>query len=96
VVNKKLTAVIGGRRIAGTAERVGKLSITFRDGSVMTVKTSAAVGSIPAGCAVAKVRTQDALLIVDLADGSTVDIETPGATSMVTVLDKTGASEYAD
>lgn len=106
--NQKLTAVLKGRRIAGTQADEGRLRVQFDDGSIMTVKTgqpgpaapAARAGAPdpvePAGRAVQAIRQRDTSLDIDFEDGSTWEITTAEATSSVMVRDKSHVLEYAD
>jgi len=94
--NRKLTGVIGGRAISGMEVQGALLTVRFDDGSVMTVRTGggAAPGAAPGR--VRAVRQGDTTLILDLDDGSSLELHTAEATSCVMVRSGTGAFEYSD
>ena len=95
--NQKLTKIIAGRTISGTAQADGLLTITFDDGSTMKVKVAASnTNTAATGGKVAKVRQQGTDLILDLEGGGSVPITTAEATSSVMLRDRTGKLEYAD
>ena len=95
--NQKLTKIIAGRTINGTAQTDGLLTITFDDGSTMKVKVAAANTNLGVtGGKVAKVRQQGTDLILDLEGGGSVPITTAEAASSVMLRDKAGKMEYAD
>lgn len=93
--NQKLGKIIAGRTITGSTQADGKLTLTFDDGSVMTVKT-APTSAVPAmGGKVAKVRQQDNALSLDLEGGSAAAIEMVEASGTVMLRDKAAKMEYA-
>ena len=95
--NQKLTKIIAGRTISGTAQADGLLTITFDDGSIMKVKVAPSnANSAVTGGKVAKVRQQGTDLILDLDGGGGVQITTAEATSSVMLRDQAGKMEYAD
>ena len=96
--NQKLTRVLAGRTISGTAQEPGLLTVTFADGSVMKVKTasSSTNTAVNSGAKVKKVRQKGTTLNLDLADGTTLAIQTAEATSSVMLRDQAGKLEYAD
>lgn len=94
--NHKLTNLIAGRVIAGTANADGKLTINFSDDSHMSVKTAGNTNSAATGGTVAKVRQDSNNLYLDMEGGATLTIPTTEATSSVMVRDKTNRMEYAD
>ena len=95
--NQKLTKIIAGRTISGTAQADSLLTITFDDGSTMKVKVAPAnTNTATTGGKVAKVRQQGTNLILDLEGDSSVQIDTAEATSSVMLRDKAGKLEYAD
>ena len=95
--NQKLTKIIAGRSISGTAQADGLLTITFDDGSTMKVKVAPSNANTAAtGGKVAKVRQQGTDLILDVEGGGSVQIATAEATSSVMLRDRAGKMEYAD
>jgi len=95
--NHKLTKVIAGRTIAGTAQEPGALTITFTDGSTMKVKVAPSNSNAArTGGTVSKVRQEGTTLSLDFTDGSSWAIETAEATSSVMLRDKNHVLEYAD
>ena len=95
--NQKLTKIIAGRTISGTAQADGLLTITFDDGSTMKVKTGPSnTNSAATGGKVLKVRQGGTELDLDLEGGGSVKIITAEETSSVMLRDKAGKMEYAD
>ena len=95
--NQKLTKIIAGRTISGTAQADGLLTLTFDDGWIMKVKVPPSnTNTAATGGKVAKVRQQGTDLILDLEGGGSVPITTAEATSSVMLRDKAGKLEYAD
>jgi hypothetical protein len=94
--NHKLTSVIKGRAIQTIAQEEGKLLVTFKDGSVMTVKTpDKEAPKVQAGT-VKAVRQKDTQLSLDLEEGSTLEVTTVEPTASVMVRNKEHIMEYAD
>jgi len=94
--NHKLTSLIEGRAIAGTENSGGVLTITFTDGSKMTVQTAGSTSSASTGGVIKAVRQQGTALDLDFASGGTLAIPLAEETSSVMVRDKNGVMEYAD
>lgn len=97
--NHKLTNTIKGRTISGTSDSGGEKTLTFSDGSKMTVKTvPSGANNASTGGTVAKVRqsVEPPVLYLDFEGGSTVEIALAEATSSVLLRDKDGNLEYAD
>ncbi len=94
--NHKLTNLLKGRTIAGTQNQGDALTMTFTDGSLMTVNTVGSSNSASTGGTIKAVRQQDTTLALDFESGSTLEIQTAEATSSVMVRDKNHVMEYAD
>ena len=95
--NQKLTKIIAGRTISGTAQADSLLTLTFDDFSTMKVKVATSnTNTAATGGRVAKVRQQGTDLVLDLEGGGTVAIQTAEASSSVMLRDKAGKLEYAD
>ena len=96
--NHKLTKILKGRTISGTAQSADNvLTITFTDGSKLTVKTApASTNTAATGGTIDKVRQQNTEFDLDLQGGGTIAITTAEATSSVLLRDKDGKLEYAD
>src|SRR3978361_1747331 len=95
--NQKLTKIIKGRTISGTAQADNVLTIAFSDGSKMTVKTAPSnTNSAVTGGVIDKVRQKGAEWNLDLQAGQSITIQTAEATSSVMLRDKAGKMEYAD
>lgn len=94
--NKKLTAVIGGRIIAGACEEGGKLFVTFKYGSTMSIKVAELGQQVPVDGTVQKVRQEDAKLSLDMVGGSTDEADIAEATSSVMVRHRKGGMAYAE
>jgi hypothetical protein len=94
--NHKLTSVLAGRTIAGSANADGKMTISFTDGSTMTLQTAGNTNSGSTGGTVKGVRQADTTLNLDFENGGTLEIPLAEATSSVMVRDKNHGMEYAD
>ena len=94
--NHKLTNLIKGRTLAGTSNQNDVLTVTFTDGSRMTVQTAGSSNSASTGGTIKAVQQQGTTLRLEMEDGSTLDIQTAEETSSVMVRDKNGTMEYAD
>jgi len=94
--NHKLTSLIQGRTIAGTSNQSNALTLSFSDGSKMTVQTAGSSNSASTGGTVKAVRQQGTTLSLDMESGSTLEIPTAEETSSVMVRAADGAMEYAD
>jgi len=94
--NHKLTALLNGRTLTGTAETGDLLTVTFTDGSQMTVQTDGSPISATSGSNVVAVRQSGTTLSLDLDVGETLEITTAEETSNVMVRDKNRILEYAD
>jgi hypothetical protein len=90
-----LADIIKGRTISGTQNRDDNLTISFTDGSQMTIKTAGSSNIASTGGMVADVRQEDTVLYIDMEGGSSFAVTTP-ETSSVVVRDKSGAMEYTD
>lgn len=94
--NHKLTKVIASRTIAGTANADNALTVTFDDGSKMTVQTKGATNSASTGGKVKAVRQNDTTLRLEFDDETYLEIPLAEATSSVILRDKDNGFEYAD
>lgn len=94
--NHKLTTLIKGRTISGTANVDSVLTVSFNDGSQMTVQTQGASNSAATGGTIQAVQQSGTTLALLCEDGSTQTIETAEETSSVMVRDKDHTMEYAD
>ena len=94
--NHKLTAVIRGRTITGTQNAGNVLTITFDDGSTMTVKIAGSTNTAMTGGKVKAVRQQGTRFDLDFENGSTWELPLAAVTSSVMVRDKNHGMEYAD
>ena len=95
--NPKLTKIIAGRTITGTSQADSLLTITFDDGSTMTVKNAPSNSNTAAtGGKVLKVRQEGTELDFDLERGGTITVALAEATSSVMLRDAAGKMEYAD
>jgi frataxin-like iron-binding protein CyaY len=95
--NQKLIKLIKGRTISGTSQADNVMTITFSDGSKLTVKTAASnTNSAATGGVIDKVRQKGTEFDLDLQGGGTITITTAEATSSVMLRDKNGKMEYAD
>ncbi len=94
--NHKLTTLIKGRTISGTANADNVLTISFTNGSQMTVQTQGSTNSASSGGTITAVQQSGTTLALLCEDGSTLTIETAEETSSVMVRDKDHTMEYAD
>ena len=94
--NHKLTGVLRGKTVAGTSNQNDALTISFTDGSQMTVQTAGSSHSASTGGTIQAVRQQGTTLSLDMEGGSTLEIQTAEETSSVMVRSADGAMEYAD
>ena len=94
--NHKLTHLIQGRTIASTSNAGGILTISFTDGSQMTVQTAGSANSAATGGTVAAVQQAGTTLTLEFSGGGTLAITTAEETSCVMVRDKNHVLEYAD
>ncbi len=94
--NHKLTKVIAGRTIAGTAHADNALTVAFDDGSTMTVQTKDATSSAATGGKIKAVRQNDTTLRLEFDDETHLEIPLAEATSSVFLRAKDGTFEYAD
>ena len=97
--NQKLTRLLAGRTLQGSAQEPGLLTLTFADGPTMRVKVAAAAThatAVHAGAKVRKVRQRGTELNLDFADRTTWAGRMAEATSSVLLRDPAGTLEYAD
>lgn len=97
--NHQLTRLIAGRTIERTASDGTLLTISFDDGSRMTVQTEGGdtlADSLTSPSTVSAVRQAGTALNLDLEGGGTLAITTAEETSSVMVRDKNHVLEYAD
>ena len=94
--NHKLTGVLQGRSIAGTSNQNNALTISFTDGSQMTVQTAGSSNSASTGGMVKAVRQEGKTLSLDMEGGGAMEIPTAEETSSVMVRSADGTMEYAD
>lgn len=94
--NHKLTRLIAGRTITGTGNSSGALTLSFDDGSKMTVQTTGSSNSASTGGVIKAVRQQGTTLSLDFTGGGTLEIQMAEETSSVMVRDKHNIMEYAD
>jgi len=95
--NHRLTALIQGRTIAGTANQNSALTLTFDDQSKMTVQTApSSSNSASNGGTIKAVRQAGTTLSLDFESGGSMVIQTAEETSSVMLRDKNSALEYAD
>ncbi len=94
--NHKLTALLKGRTIAGTSNSGNVLTVSFSDGSQMTVQTTGSSNSAATGGTVADVRQDPTTLTLDFNSGSSLTILLAEEISSVMVRDKNHVMEYAD
>ena len=94
--NHKLTGVLQGRTVAGTSNQNDALTISFTDGSQMTVQTAGSSHSASTGGTIQVVRQQGMTLSLDMENGAVMEIQTAEESSSVMVRSADGALEYAD
>jgi hypothetical protein len=96
-VNEKLTTLLKGRSISGTSDSSGEKTISFTDGSKLSVKVAPSnSNSASTGGAVTKVRqsTDPPILFLELEGGATVEIPLASADSGITLKSKDDSVEY--
>ena len=94
--NHKLTQLIKGRTVSGTSNAGDVLTVSFDDGSKMTVQTAGSSNSAATGGTIKAVRQEGTTLALDFEAGGTQEITLAEETSSVMVRDKNGVMEYAD
>ena len=96
--NQKLTHLIAGRSISGTAQAGDVLTVTLDDGSVLTIKTTPSYMNEAAtgGGKIVKVQQQGTDLAFVLEGGKTLAVQLAEETSSVLMRDKAGGFAYAD
>lgn len=94
--NHKLTTLIKGRTISGTGNANNVLTVSFTDGSLMTVQTQGSTNSASTGGTIKAVQQSGTTLALMCEDGSMQTIETAEETSSVMVRGKDHTMEYAD
>ena len=95
-VNQKLAGVIKGRTISGTQNQDDRLTISFTDGSQLTVTTAGSSNSASTGGTVTAVRQEEATVFLDMEDGSIFTIPMASTDSSIEVQDNSGAAEYVE
>ena len=87
--DQKLTRMLAGRTISGTAQAKGLLTITFiAEPPLKVMVVPSNTNAAATGGKVAKVRQQGTDLILDLEGGGSVPITTAEATSSVMLRDR--------
>ena len=95
--NQKLTHLIAGRSISGTAQAGDLLTVTLDDGSVLTIKTAPSnTNAAATGGKITKVQQQGTDLAFVLDGGKTLAVKLAEETSSVMMRDKAGGFAYAD
>ena len=95
--NQKLTHLIAGRSISGTAQAGDVLTVTLDDGSVLTIKTAPSnTNAAATGGKIVKVQQQGTDLAFVLDGGKTLAVKLAEETSSVMMRDKAGGFAYAD
>jgi hypothetical protein len=93
--NQKLTDVIQERRVISSLSARGIFTLGFEDASHLSVETRGVSEWDPIGATVQAVRQEGTELMLDFADGRTLEIEFAEATSRVLVRTHNGGLEYA-
>ncbi len=96
--NQKLTHLIAGRSISGTAQAGDVLTVTLDDGSVLTIKTAPSNTNAAATSSgkIIKVQQQGTDLAFVLDGGKTLAVKLAEETSSVMMRDKAGGFAYSD
>jgi hypothetical protein len=94
-VNLRLTHAIKDRAVQGFQLNASELLISFFDGSMMTVKI-AECNSLPLheGARIRQVSEDQAKLLVECEDDSTLDVTIVDPGNSVIIRDKNGQVEY--
>jgi hypothetical protein len=94
-VNQKLTSIIKGRVVMTSEADASGVQITFKDSSIMKVKT---VGSqpptIPEGVRVREASEHGAAFVIGCEDDTTIDFTLAEPGNAISVRDETGSVEY--
>lgn len=94
--NHKLSALLKSRTVAASSAKDSVLTLTFNDGSTMTVQIAGDAPQVKPGGVVSKVQQSGTTLVLIFADDTTLTITTAEATSSVLVRDHAHVLEYAD
>jgi len=94
--NHKLSALLKGRTVTTVSFESAETTISFSDGSSMTVQTKENATGGAAGATIHAVRQADTTLILDFEGGASMQMTTAEATSSVMVRDHFHGLEYAD
>ena len=96
IANHKLTDVIAGRTVQSTAQADGKLTITFEDGSTMTVLTQGNENTASTGKPIKSVRQEGVTLAIVFDDEHIWEVPLADETASVMVRTADRKLEYAD
>ncbi len=94
--NHKLSALLKGRTVTTVSSDSTEATLSFSDGSTMTVQTNGNVTGGTSGAVIQAVRQADTTLILDFEGGSQLQMTTAEATSSVMVRGRSHVLEYAD
>ncbi|TFE67464.1 hypothetical protein [Methylacidiphilum caldifontis] len=94
-LNKKLSQIIAGRTIEKIENKQNKLTVYLTDGSFLQIKIKGEVsGKLNPGQKIHRVIEEDKRFVIDLEEGSRIEVslENPGAS--VYLRNKEGSLEY--
>ena len=90
-----LEKLLAGRTIQGTQNKNTEMTLSFSDGSTMTVETGASSSNSAAtGGTIRDAQRSESGLHLDLVNGKAMVIPLAGKGAMIRVQDKDGTAEY--
>ena len=90
-----LGKLLAGRTIQGTRNKNTEMTLSFSDGSTMTIETGASsFNSAATGGTIRGVHQSEASLHIDLVDGKAMVIPLTGKNAAIRVQGKDGTTEY--
>ncbi|QSR84925.1 hypothetical protein [Methylacidimicrobium sp. B4] len=93
-LNRKLSPILHGRRIAKCEAAPDQLSVSFSDGSVLVVRLAAAPSHLPASGGVEKVLEAGNRFVLVLEGDSQVELTLADPGSSISLRDGRGQVEY--
>ncbi len=93
-LNRKLSPILQGRRIAQCEAAPGQLSFTFTDGSLLVVRLAATAPHLPSAGTVEKVLEAGSRFVLVLEGNSPVELTLADPGASVSLRDGRGQVEY--